>query len=402
MKKEYLLMNKDEKLFSFCIDKSPLGEKIYITREFSDLKPIGFDDINTWLNRRNYAKHKTHFIKWLKEWNLDTTEGFIDVTHCLGINDTLWVKENGSSLLWQDVNLYDNQFIDVAQTTCFETGLNGLQLSSIDLSNIKSPEFTAEGSVPKCWKKEKEGIYLYKSQLSGSANSGLEANAEYISANIARQIVGNKSIPYALGMFKDKLCSKCKLFTSEKYGYVPFYKFFKNKVYTIGEVINKCEELGYKEDAMKMFLVDSIIFNQDRHQGNFGFIVDNETFEIKEFAPLFDYNLSMLYAAMPEDIESLKAFHRYEDEYMVGHKLGGEFSEIGKALISENNALKEIIPKDIKFPIHEKYNLDKTRTSKIIDIFEENLQIMTDKHFYKVEPALQVSRKNKISKMEEV
>lgn len=27
---------------------------------------------------------------------------------------------------------------------------------------------------------------------------------------------------------------------------------------------------------------------------------------------------------------------------------------------------------------------------------------MTDKHFYKVEPALQVSQKNKISKMEEV
>jgi hypothetical protein len=68
----------------------------------------------------------------------------------------------------------------------------------------------------------------------------------------------------------------------------------------------------------------SSLFNQDRHLGNFGFIVDNETFEIQGFAPLFDYNLSMLCNALEDDLEN---FERYEEEFQLGHKLGEKFSE---------------------------------------------------------------------------
>lgn len=377
MSNNYYFMNGNKKLLEFHIEATPLGETIEQIKSFSDIRPVGFTDIDTWLDKRNYAKHKEHFKKWLKEWKLDTTIGFIDITHGLGINDCLWVKSVESELTWEKVNLYQNQFTDVAQKTAFEAGLFGLQLSST------SPEFTSEGSAPKCWKNEDGHIYLYKSALSGASNFGLEANAEYIASEIARQIVGDESIPYDLEMFKGKLCSKCELFTNEAVGYVPFYKYIDvHKHYTINDILKICKNIGYEDEFRRMILIDSIVFNQDRHLGNFGFLVDNRTFEIKAFAPLFDYNISMLCNALLQDIDTVETFHKYEDEFQLGHKLGGRFSEVGKAILTPE--LKELIPRNIEFPYHDKYNLDETRIERLVDIMEEILRDITDLHYYRV------------------
>ncbi|SKB74531.1 hypothetical protein SAMN06296386_104330 [Lachnospiraceae bacterium] len=362
-------MNRDTKLLGFSIEDNGLGEKITETTSFSDLRPTGFKDIATFIETRNYAKHKRHFQKWLVIWGIDTAAGFCDITHCLGINDTLWVKETDSSLMWDDVNLYKNEFSDVAQTTAFESGLYGLQLSSTD---IMSPEFTSEGTCPKCWKRENNEIFLYKAGFTGASNVGLEPYSEYIASSIVEQMI-NDSITYDLSMFKKKLCSKCRLFTTEEYGYVPFYKFIdSSRKYTLSDILDICESFGFREECEKMLFTDSIVFNQDRHLGNFGFMVDNESFEIKSFAPLFDYNCSFLCNAMDTDLNN---FEEYEKKFMLGHKLGGRFSDVGKAL--SNNRLISLIPGEIKIPVHEKYNLPSARLTKIMDIFENNLMIIT-------------------------
>ncbi len=374
----YYLMNKNKKLLEFQIEETPLGENIFEINSYSDIRPTGFNDINTWINNRNYAKHKQHFKKWLNEWGINTAKGFIETTHCLGINDCLWVKETNSNLSWDNINLYYNQFSDVAQQTAFESGLFGLQLSSTD---IISPEFTSEGTAPKCWKNENGIINLYKASLSGASNYGLEANSEYISSVIARQIVQSDSIEYDLVMFKDKLCSKCQLFTSEKYGYIPFYKYLNvNRHYTLNDILKICTDMGYENECRKMILIDSLVFNQDRHLGNFGFLVNNDTFEIESFAPLFDYNSAMLCNALIDDISSVEAFRKYENEYMLGHKLGGKFSEVGKAIITPK--LNSLIPKNIIFPKHEKYNLEGQRIEKLINILNDNISIITDTRYY--------------------
>ncbi len=61
--KNYYLMNKDEKLLEFSIESSVLGEQIQEELSFSKLRPQGFIDIATFIENRNYAKHKDHFKK---------------------------------------------------------------------------------------------------------------------------------------------------------------------------------------------------------------------------------------------------------------------------------------------------------------------------------------------------
>jgi len=57
-----------------------------------------------------------------------------------------------------------------------------------------------------------------------------------------------------------------------------------------------------------MFLFDAVIFNVDRHLGNFGYLIDNDTNEIVDVAPIFDNG----YGLMPHlDVSARSA----EDDY---------------------------------------------------------------------------------------
>ena len=359
---KYLLMNKNNNILEFSIKKELGDERCILENSYSDVRPIGFVDIHTWIENRDYAKHKQHLRKWIHEWGMDTLSGFINVTHCLGLNDTFWVKNINSELSWDNINLYDNDFTDVAQHTAFDKGLYGLQLSST------SPEFTAEGSFEKCWIKEGSLIKLYKKGASGAANVGLEPYAEYMASYIAKSIFYDDVVFYDLKSFKGHICSVCNLFTSKDVGYVPFYRLVDtNKTYTLNDILQICSKMGFEQDFRKMLVVDSIVFNQDRHMGNFGFLVNNDTQEIIKFAPLFDFNVSMLCNALDDD---LKHYKTYEQEYLVGHKMGGTFTEVFKSVMT-NDLLKEL-PEEIILPKHPKYNLSRDRMELLQSVMNEH------------------------------
>lgn len=187
-----------------------------------------------------------------------------------------------------------------------------------------------------------------------------------MASNIGYQIFGQDVLTYDLKMFKNRLCSVCSLFTTEDIGFVPFYRVLsQGKTYTMDQILQICHEMGYDQEFREMILLDSIVFNQDRHMGNFGFMVHNETQKIIGFSPLFDFNVSMLCNAMPEDFRDYEA---YERNYMVGHKLGGEFLDVGRAIMTEE--LREKLPEQIILPHHEKYNMSADRMSALQHVLD--------------------------------
>ena len=184
---EYLLMNKNSKLLLFSVRVDELFQQYSeeIERYVDNtLLPPNFVSIQEWIDKRNYAKHKNHLRRWLKEWQLDTIQGFLDVTHALGLNDTLWVRNAGDNLSWEQVSLYTNDFTDVVSKTAFTKGLQGLKLSST------SPEFTSEGSFEKCWIRDKAGqIQLYKKGTEGFVNAGLEPYSEFYASQLSASLL---------------------------------------------------------------------------------------------------------------------------------------------------------------------------------------------------------------------
>ena len=49
-----------------------------------------------------------------------TKSGFIALTHCLSLTDTLWVKSNNEDVNWKQVNLYENDFDEVISKLSFD------------------------------------------------------------------------------------------------------------------------------------------------------------------------------------------------------------------------------------------------------------------------------------------
>lgn len=58
--------------------------------------------------------------------------------------------------------------------------------------------------------------------------------------------------------------------------------------------IEKAVSIYGKENFEDLMLFDAIIGNRDRHLGNFGMIVNNNTFEVLNVAPIFDNGESVL------------------------------------------------------------------------------------------------------------
>ena len=127
------------------------------------------------------------------------------------------------------------------------------------------------------------------------------AYSEYVGSNIFR-IVGFKVQNTILGKFKyngnDKIVCACEDFTDEENELYEFEsialssnpdKKIGTEVEDIMEVIQTNKVICSDTSKMfwKMFIIDALIGNTDRHNGNWGFLINVKTQKI-EFSPIYD------------------------------------------------------------------------------------------------------------------
>ena len=127
------------------------------------------------------------------------------------------------------------------------------------------------------------------------------AYSEYVGSNIFR-IVGFKVQNTMLGKYKyngnDKIVCACEDFTDEENELYEFEsialssnpdKKIGTEVEDIMEVIQTNKMICSDTSKMfwKMFIIDALIGNTDRHNGNWGFLINVKTQKI-EFSPIYD------------------------------------------------------------------------------------------------------------------
>ena len=155
---QHELMNKNAPLLLFDCYQNEYGEtEMEELQWHSDLRPLGYRSLLPFLERRRAPKHRKHIRQLLEKYGCDDLEGFLQVTHALSLNDTFWVREAGSALMWEDVSLYRNPFNEVISLAAFAGDLSGDSFSST------SPEFGTDGRFAKCWVRENDDIFLLKS-----------------------------------------------------------------------------------------------------------------------------------------------------------------------------------------------------------------------------------------------
>ena len=128
------------------------------------------------------------------------------------------------------------------------------------------------------------------------------AFSEYIGSNIFK-IVGFSTQNTIIGVYKynekEKIVCACEDFTNSNKVLYEFENLALStnpdkKIETeLTDILNVLDENNIinipkiKEKFWDMFVIDSLIGNTDRHNGNWGFLVDTKTNKI-EFAPIYD------------------------------------------------------------------------------------------------------------------
>ena len=371
----YELRHFDDVLLRFSATEDtsiPEIEILWVNDDKRELMPLDLsldeEGIASWLKHRTIPKNRAYVSAFLSKCGLSLNRpmNVISVSKGLSLNDCYWVTPEGFDGTFDKFNLYDNRFSKILGLIAF-TGFG----SSIRSSLVSCPEFTTNGMLPKCWRREKGKIILFKGGTKGASNTGNEPYSEFYAAQIAEKM-GINAVKYGLSNWKieskDKkpyyeLCSTCELFTSKEYSFMPIGRLVKRG--GINEVREYYKALGdeYVNALDDMLVLDAVICNTDRHYGNFGFLVDNRTNKISAPAPLFDHGNSLFNLAGLDSFESAEALEIYSETQTPC--VYDDFIGTAKKVLANRHraCLRRLL--DFRFERHSRYNLERKRLALI-------------------------------------
>ena len=316
----YILKDADRPLLEFSANMQSSEADLQIQKIHEENRaflPLNLaltnEGVERWLKHRTIPKNRAYVDALLSKTGLSINRplGIIAVCKGLSLNDCYWVDQADDQTTFEKVNLYDNRFSQVLASIAF-TGYG----SSVRTSLLTSPEFSTNGMLPKCWRRVRGKIYLYKGGTSGFSNTGFEPYSELYAYQVARTM-GVNAIPYSLTKdLKKTLCSRCELFTSKEYSYMPVGQLVKRGGMSAIRAYYATLGQEFVDALDDMIVFDAVICNTDRHFGNFGVLIDNRTNTIAKPAPLFDHGNALFSLGGPDLWEDENAFRTYADSLL--------------------------------------------------------------------------------------
>ena len=378
-----ILKHRDRELLRFEWVE-PQGVRVLSVNESErkflplEMKGVADDEsLWSWLRHRTVPRNRRHIEELMARLGLNSRNirGIIELCRGLSLNDVHWVVDDNFKGRWAECNLYDNPFSKAVSLVAF-SGMG----PSVNAGWTSSPEFTTNGMLAKCWRRVDGQVLLFKGGTDGAANAGFEPYSEYYASQIA-DVLGLDHVKYGLSRFKGQICSTCELFTSDKYGYVP-----------AGRVVSRDEALNDTRFA-DMFFFDAIIFNADRHLGNFGYLIDNDTNEIVGTAPIFDNGYGLFSLAIDrigdyyDEFVDLRKFISRVYPALYSKWLGFP-GGVTPGMVARLSALK-----GFRIKRHPKYNLSLRRIVAIEDFIQKRIREISE-FGEKADELLKVSKKS--------
>lgn len=373
MGQEYMLRLYDTDMLAFDLSEQGIeGLKVkilWINDAKEHLLPLEMERTDAgvlkWLQKRVIPKNRAYVAEILKTFGLsiNDTKGIIDICKGLSLNDSYWVVPRDFTGTFAQYNLYENRFSEILSLVAY-TGIG-----QSDAAFTTSPELTTNGMLPKAWRFiPGEGIYLYKGGTFGAANTGNEPYSEYYASQVA-QAMGLNAVTYELENWKGITASRCKLFTDIDTAYIPIGRIVREG--GLKACLDYYKELGEGpyEQVKSMLVFDAVIYNEDRHFGNFGVLRDNHSGEIVGAAPVFDNGLSLFNFAMPDDFKDLDSYAKTR-----GTPYGVSFESICREVMGPVQArqLRRLI--GFTFRRHPKLNLPEYRLQAIEKHMQSRVQ----------------------------
>lgn len=206
---------------------------------------------------------------------------FVSVCRAVSVLDKYWIKYSDEDILWDNVDIKRNRLNSILT----QVALYGDPLSF--RGSYTTPELTTHGLYAKAWRRHDDG-YLWMYKLS--SEYGDESEKEVMVSNILDKCNVNH-VKYVAGMDRGNYVCMCRCISDENNSVLPaleYSSYCSSHGLNLRDEAKRIDSDGY----YKMHIIDYLISNNDRHGQNWGFFVDNESFNLVSLHPLYDHNKS--------------------------------------------------------------------------------------------------------------
>ena len=272
--------------------------------------------VDIWLNNRTIPANRKNrqrnddFPRNTLAWMLEN--------HACSLDDCYWIRSRDERMTWEEVNLYGYAQVDVltqeklAEKTRYRNGANS----------------TLGGELEKYWFCEKTDTGVTLNICKKVSPSEDVLIIREVLANMIYERIGYKNFckyQYVLNSENQIVGCFCKAFTTEKLELVTAYDLLEEYNFTQQDdlfsiLVDLAGKYGLSSGFVREYLdiqtiVDYLITNRDRHQGNIGFLRDPDTLQIVSTAPVYDSGSSenMEYE-LPIDTEHTRVNALYHTE----------------------------------------------------------------------------------------
>ena len=247
------------------------------------LRGAGIDlfSVRDWLSERVLNISRSNAKKIISSLGLNQNNRIAMCIACKGISltDCYWLKvENDTKSTWENINLYTNTLSKAVAKIALTGEYVSIQ------GRIRTPEVTGQGAYAKCWRRINGKTYLYKS--GSKQGNGIEHKIDVLCSDIL-DILGIEHVEYTLTTINNREVSKCENMTNEDLSICDM-EYFEG--YCNRNNINLRNWLTSQPLYFQMMIVDYLIFNTDRHSGNWGVYYNPNTGKVIKMHPLYDHN----------------------------------------------------------------------------------------------------------------
>lgn len=315
---------------------------------------------------QKHAKKICNALAISQDFNDDNRMKIALVYRCTTLQDAFWVREEGSRLKYSDVSLFENKSNNILTPV----SLRGE--SSIFNKTLKNwVDIGTDGTLAKSWVRENGVYYLLKQSDN--------CEGEILASKIGKAL-GIDCVMYLLEE-EDKNIIKCKCFTDEQYGFIPFNTLVRQN----GNKAIKYIKDNFVGDYANLTVFTYLVGNEDLHDKNWGLKINNDTGEIIGLATNFDFDGCFLSSYKTSDDNYFLPECKFLDndkhllQYFYEWDIDSDISIIGPTI--KESALKEALECTMNFD-----NLD-------IDIIPEKFR---DEFVKRLESIQNIRKKDNI------
>ena len=302
---KFSLMHKDDPVCAITVDASS-GAILRVSKPVNpELLPLGgnidAEKLRSWWQRRAVPVGQGKIMRILEKAGISSTQAYLVKNWGLSLTDHYWIKPLDFAFSWNEVNLFNNPFVDPVGDLQFTEAVG----DTVELpENAFSPSSTLQGALRKKWIIKDGKRFLIKANHGNNSHESLN---EVVATLLHRKQQKQPFVSYAPIRFNNssQLYCICESFTSDTVELISAYDLIEsqkcpNDRSYYDHFIHLCVQHGLGEDVVRSFLeyqilTDFVITNTDRHLRNIGVLRNTNTLQFIAMAPIFDSGNSMFY-----------------------------------------------------------------------------------------------------------